>query len=91
MFVCIYVYIYLYIFIYIYIYIYIHIYNLSYLFNVSIYILKGKRKMFLRFIDDLFMIWTDSEQELLDFMSDLNKKLHRSNLNSSTHKQKLNS
>ena len=47
--------------------------------------------MFLRFIDDLFMIWTDSEQELLDFMSDLNKKLHRSNSNSSTHKQKLNS
>ena len=24
--------------------------------------------MFLRFIDDLFMIWTSSEQELLDFM-----------------------
>ena len=30
--------------------------------------------MFLRFIDDLFMIWTGSEHELLDFMSDLNKK-----------------
>ena len=30
--------------------------------------------MFLRFIDDLFMIWAGSEQELLDFMSDLNKK-----------------
>ena len=30
--------------------------------------------MFLRFIDDLFMIWTGSEQELLDFMSDLNNK-----------------
>ena len=30
--------------------------------------------MFLRFIDELFMIWTDSEQELLDFISDLNKK-----------------
>ena len=28
--------------------------------------------MFLRFIDDLFMTWT--EQELLDFMSDLNQK-----------------
>ena len=35
---------------------------------------KGKTKMFLRFIDDLFMIWTGSEHELLDFMSDLNKK-----------------
>ena len=36
--------------------------------------ITGKTKMFLRFIDDLFMIWTDSEQELPDFMSDLNKK-----------------
>ena len=30
--------------------------------------------MFSRFIDDLFMIWTGSEQEQLHFMSDLNKK-----------------
>ena len=30
--------------------------------------------MFLRFIDDLFMIWTGSEQKLLDFLSDLNKQ-----------------
>ena len=30
--------------------------------------------MFLRFIDDLFMILTGSEEELPDFMSDLNKK-----------------
>ena len=30
--------------------------------------------MFLRFIDDLFIIWTGSKQELLEFMSDLNKK-----------------
>ena len=30
--------------------------------------------MFLKFIDDLFMICTGSEQELQDFMSDLNKK-----------------
>ena len=30
------------------------------------------KKMFLRFIDDLFMIWTGSEQQLLDFMSNLN-------------------
>ena len=26
-------------------------------------------KMFLRFIDDLFMIWSNSEQEQIDFMS----------------------
>ena len=30
--------------------------------------------MFFRFINDLFMIWKGSEQELPDFMSDLNKK-----------------
>ena len=36
--------------------------------------MTDKTKMFLRFIDDLFMIWTCSEQELLDFMGDLNKK-----------------
>ena len=30
--------------------------------------------MFLRFIDNLFMIWTGSKQELLELMSDLNKK-----------------
>ena len=28
--------------------------------------IKDKTKMFLRFIDDLFIIWTDSESELLD-------------------------
>ena len=35
--------------------------------------IKDKTKM-LRFIDDLFMIWIGSEQELLYFMSDLNEK-----------------
>ena len=53
--------------------------------------IKNKTKMFLRFIDDLFMIWTGSEQELLDFLNDLNKKILQSNSNLSTHKQKLNS
>ena len=36
--------------------------------------IKDKTKMLLRFIDDLFMTWTGSEQELLDFINDLNKK-----------------
>ena len=36
--------------------------------------IRDKAEIFLRFIDDLFMIWTGSEQELLDFMSGLNKK-----------------
>ena len=35
--------------------------------------IKDKTKMFLRFTDDLFMIWAGSEQELLNSMSDLNK------------------
>ena len=35
--------------------------------------IKDETKMFLGFIDDLFIICTGSEQELLDFMSDLNK------------------
>ena len=36
--------------------------------------IKDKTKMLLSFIDNLLMIWSGSEQELLDFMSDLNKK-----------------
>ena len=36
--------------------------------------IKATTKMFLRFVDDLFMIWTSSEQESLDFMNDLKKK-----------------
>ena len=36
--------------------------------------IKDKVKMFLRLIDDPFMIWTGSEQELLDVMSDFNKR-----------------
>ena len=36
--------------------------------------IKDKTKMFLKFIDYPFMIWTVSEQELPDFMSHLNKK-----------------
>ena len=36
--------------------------------------IKDEIKMFLRFIDDPFMIWTGSEQELLDIMSDFNKR-----------------
>ena len=36
--------------------------------------IKDKTKMFLRFNVDLFMIWTGSDHELLDFMSNLSKK-----------------
>ena len=30
--------------------------------------IKDKSKIFFRFFDGLFMIWTGSEQELLDFI-----------------------
>ena len=50
-------------------------FELKYIYPYYPYI-KDKTKTCLRFIDNLFMIWTCSEQELLDFMSDLNKKHH---------------
>ena len=36
--------------------------------------IKEKVMTVLRFIDDLFMIWTDSEEELLKFLKGLNQK-----------------
>ena len=36
--------------------------------------MKEKVITFLRFIDDLFMIWTDAEEELLKFINELNQK-----------------
>ena len=44
-------------------------FELKYIYSYII----NKTKIFLRLIDDLFMPWTGSEQELLNFMSDLNK------------------
>ena len=38
--------------------------------------LKENVITFLRFIDDLFMIWTGIEEELLNFVNELNQK-HR--------------
>ena len=35
---------------------------------------KEKVRKFLGFIDDLFMIWTDTEEELLKFINELNQK-----------------
>ena len=35
---------------------------------------KEKVIKFLRFIDHLFMIWTDTEEELLKFINELNQK-----------------
>ena len=35
---------------------------------------KDKSILFLRYIDDIFMVWTKSEKQLKDFMSELNQK-----------------
>ena len=37
-------------------------------------LIKHKPILFLRYIDDIFMVWTKSEKQLKDFMSELNKK-----------------
>ena len=34
---------------------------------------KDKSILFLRYIDDIFMVWTKSEKQLKDFMSELNQ------------------
>ena len=37
-------------------------------------LIKDKSFLFLRCIDDIFMVWTKSEKQLKDFMSELNQK-----------------
>ena len=37
-------------------------------------LIKDKSILFLRYIDDIFMVWTKSEKQLKDFMSELNQK-----------------
>ena len=37
-------------------------------------LIKDKPILFLRYIDDIFMVWTKSEKQLKDFMSELNQK-----------------
>ena len=37
-------------------------------------LIKDKSVLFLRYIDDIFMVWTKSEKQLKDFMSELNQK-----------------
>ena len=51
--------------------------------------IKEKVMTVLRFIDDLFMIWTDSEEELLKFLKRFKPKTQNDkNLISSIHKRK---
>ena len=37
-------------------------------------LIKDKSILFLRYIDDIFMVLTKSEKQLKDFMSELNQK-----------------
>ena len=37
-------------------------------------LIKDKSVLFLRYIDDIFMVWTKSEKQLKDFISKLNPK-----------------
>ena len=37
-------------------------------------LIKDKSILFLCYIDDIFMVWTKSEKELKDFMTELNQK-----------------
>ena len=37
-------------------------------------LIKAKSVIFLRYIDDIFRVWTKSEKQLKDFMNELNQK-----------------
>ena len=37
-------------------------------------LIKNKSIIFLHYIDDIFMVWTKSEKQIKDFMSELNQK-----------------
>ena len=37
-------------------------------------LMKDKSALFLRYTDDIFMVWTKSEKQLKDFMNELNQK-----------------
>ena len=37
-------------------------------------LIKYKSNLFLRYIDDMFVVWTKSEKQLKDFMNELNQK-----------------
>ena len=39
--------------------------------------IKNKSKLYLRFIDDIFMIWTPSKEDLLNFIQEINQ-VHQS-------------
>ena len=44
-------------------------------------LVKDTSILYLRYIDDIFMVWTKSEKQLKDFMSELNQKHPSINFN----------
>ena len=38
-------------------------------------LIKDKLILFLRYIDDIFMVWTKSEKQLKNFLSELNQQI----------------
>ena len=63
----------LYIYIYIYIYICLHFYGLHYIETEFLKFQEIKPWLWKRFVDDIFFIWTDAEENLDKFLEDLNK------------------
>ena len=39
-------------------------------------LIKNKSSSYLRFIDDIFMVWNKSENQLKSFINEINKKHH---------------
>ena len=55
----------------------INVVIVSFKYKVFILYIKGKIKVFLKFICYLFVIWIDSEKELLKFIKELNKSTEK--------------
>ena len=54
-------------------------------------LIKDKSILFLRYIDDTFMVWSKSEKQLQDFMSELNQNIPLKSLTTNLTASKLSS
>ena len=54
-------------------------------------LIKNKSSSYLRFIDNIFMVWTKSENELKSFIHEKNKKNHSVKFDFKFSKEKINS
>ena len=52
-------------------------------------LIKNKSSSYLRFIDDIFMVWTKSENELKSFINEINKKHHSIKFDFKNFKEKI--